>query len=85
MVMPFRRPNAGFIASGATVYVPIFTDGVDRGAVFAEGLPQNLFSELRTSEQVIFLNGTEITYWIRLTCSAEGPSTTYTLVGCVLS
>ena len=84
---PFRRPNAGFITAGSTIYVPVFTDGVDRGAVFAEGLPQNRFAELHTDQQVIFHTGatsTDIAYFIRLTCT-PGEGTTYTLVGSVLS
>ena len=82
---PFRRPNAGFITAGSTIYVPVFTDGVDRGAVFAQALPLDQFCQLHTDRQSIFKQFEDLTYSIRVTNDPGGSFTRYSIVGAILS
>jgi hypothetical protein len=82
---PFRFDNVGMIARGATVFLVIFPNGVDRGAVFAQALPLDRLSELDTDRQSIFKQLDDLTYSIRVTCDSAGSSTRFSIVGAILS
>jgi hypothetical protein len=82
---PFRFDNVGMIAKGATVFLVVFPNSVDQGAVFAQALPLDPLSELDTDRQSIFKQLPDLTYSIRVICDPTGSSTRFSIVGAILS